>query len=165
RSHNNCQLSSYYSVLEPHCQYKSSRKEYDIFIILFYIFTAVMSVTITSLLKEGAHRAGKRNGLMLIGILFVLSAINNLLGAQASLAAALLLLIISIVSIVVNIGTIRVFVSDETERLPRELFTRRIGWAVLNTIVGGIVFGIAVSIGFILLVIPGIFLLVTLTFW
>src|SRR5699024_4475307 len=50
-------------------------------------------------------------------------------------------------------------------RLPRELFTRRIGWAVLNTIVGGIVFGIAVGIGFILLVIPGIFLLVTLTFW
>lgn len=135
------------------------------FNILLHICAAVMGITITRLLKEGADRTGKRNGLMLIGALFVLSIINIFLGSGISVATGLLTFVISIVSLVVNIVAIRVFVSDETERLPSELFTRRMGWVVLNAIVGGIVFGIAVGIGFVLLVIPGIFLLVTLAFW
>ena len=39
------------------------------------------------------------------------------------------------------------------------------GWAAVNFIVGGIVFGIAVAFGFLVLIIPGIFLLVALAFW
>lgn len=125
---------------------------------------------------------------MLVGILFVLSAVSALFGAGVAryvpeqgfaspaaaadalfvlpaLAAGILSIVVALASLVVSIAAIRVFVTDETERLPRGAFTRRIGWVALNAIVGGIVFGIAVTAGFVLLVVPGIFLLVTLAFW
>lgn len=147
-----------------------------------------MSLTISPVLKEAANRSIERNGLILMGILFVLSAISGLLGAGMAqyagnqqfvpvetqinallvlppLLAGLLSLIIGIATLVVSIAAIRVFVSDETERLPREYFTHNMGWAAVNFIVGAIVFGMAVMLGFIALVIPGIFLLVTLAFW
>ncbi|HET7325494.1 MAG TPA: hypothetical protein VFJ06_14295 [Halococcus sp.] len=147
-----------------------------------------MPVSITSILKEAANRSIKRNGLILMGILFVLSSFSGLLGAGLAqyagnqqfmpvdaqtaalvvlppLVAGLLSLVVGLVSLVVSIGAIRVFVSDETERLPREYFTRNMGWAVLNFIVGAIVFGIAVGLGLVALILPGIFLLVSLLFW
>ena len=147
-----------------------------------------MPVSITSILKEAANRSVKRNGLILMGILFVLSVLSGLLGAGLaqyagnqqfvpvdaqttalvvlpSLVAGLLSLVVGLVTLVVSIAAIRVFVSDETERLPREFFTRNMGWAVVNFIVGAIVFGIVVGLGFVALIIPGIFLLVTLWFW
>ena len=65
----------------------------------------------------------------------------------------------------VSIAAIRVFVSEETEELSREHFTRRMGWAALNVFVGAIAFGIIVALGFVALIIPEIFLLVTLAFW
>ena len=147
-----------------------------------------MPVSITSILKEAANRSVKRNGLILMGILFVLSLFSGLLGAGLvqyagnqqfvpvdgqttalvvlpPLVAGLLSLVVGLVSLVVSIAAIRVFVSDETERLPRAYFTRNMGWAALNFIVGAIVFGIAVGLGFVALIIPGIFLLVSLFFW
>lgn len=147
-----------------------------------------MVVKITQILREAANRSSKRNGLILMGVLFVLSLCSGLLGAGIAqfagnqpflsvdtsatavvvlppLVAGLLSLIVGLVSLVVSIGAIRVFVSDETERLPREYFTRNMGWAVVNFIVGAIVFGIVVGLGFIALVVPGIFLLVSLWFW
>ena len=144
-------------------------------------------MNVTPILKEAANRTIKRNGLILMGILFVLSVLSGLLGAgmaqyanqqflpveaQASalfvlppLLAGLLSLVIGLATLVVSIAAIRVFVSDETERLPREYFTRNMGWAAVNFIVGAVIFGIAVGLGFIALVIPGIFLLVALAFW
>ena len=64
-----------------------------------------------------------------------------------------------------SIAAIRVFVTDETERLPQEHFTRNMVWAVINLFVGMIVYGIIVALGLVALIIPGIFLLVTLAFW
>lgn len=147
-----------------------------------------MQVNITNILKEAANRASKRNGLMLMGLLFVLSLLSGLLGAGIAqyagnqqfvpvgaetnavfalppLVAGVLSLVIGLASLVVSIAAIRVFVSEETERLPREHFTRRMGWAVLNFIVGVVVFGIIVGLGFVALIIPGIFLLAALFFW
>lgn len=123
---------------------------------------------------------------MLMGVLFVLYALNGLLGAgltrwNAGIApgevmadptllvppvvGGLVSIVLAIAALVVTVGAIRTFVSDETERLPRELFTRRMAWVVANLVVGGIVFAVAVTLGFVALVVPGIFLLVALTFW
>ena len=151
------------------------------------VYISTMSVNVTAILKEAASRSVKRNGLILMGLLFALSIVSGLLGAGLAqsvdqqfvpveaqttalvvlppLVAGLLSLVIGLATLVVSIAAIRVFVSDETQRLPREYFTRRMGWAGLNFIVGGIVFGIAVALGFVALIIPGIFLLVALAFW
>lgn len=79
--------------------------------------------------------------------------------------AGVLSLLLALVSLVVTIAAFRTFVSDETERLPREHFTETLLWPVVNLIIGSIVFGIAVAIGFVLLIVPGLFLLVSLFFW
>jgi hypothetical protein len=87
-----------------------------------------------------------------------LFAIPPAVGAVVSLLAGL-------ATIVLTVGALRTFVSDETERLPSEHFTRNMVWPGLNFLVGTIVFGVLVAFGFVLLVVPGIFLLVALAFW
>lgn len=147
-----------------------------------------MTVNIVHVVQEAVNRTIKRNGLMLMAVIFLLSILSGFVGlgiaqytfnqqAPASgvqsvapiaippLVGVILVLVIALANLVVSIAAIRVFVSDETERLPREYFTRNMGWAILNLIVGGIVFGIAVGLGFLLLIIPGLFLLVSLFFW
>lgn len=151
-----------------------------------------MPVNVTRVLREGAARSIERNGLVLMGVLFVLSAIDALLGAGTArwvnevtgvstglslsnasdplvavplVFAGLLSLLTGIATVLVTLAAVRVFVSDETRRVPREALTRNGVWAVLNYVVGFVVFGIVVALGFVALVIPGIFLLVTLAFW
>lgn len=79
--------------------------------------------------------------------------------------AGLLSLVLGIVSVVVTIGALRTLVTEETGTLPRKHFTEDLLWPAINLIVGAFVFGIALAIGFILLIIPGLFLLVSLFFW
>lgn len=151
-----------------------------------------MSVDIGGLVREGIERTTERNGLLLVGVLFVVGLLNGLFSASITrgmmpmqagrpgmlqpggyapslglspVVAGVLSLLLGVVSILVTIGAVRTFVSEETEALPREHFTRNALWTVINLIVGGIVFGIAVGIGFLLLIVPGIFLLVSLFFW
>ena len=54
---------------------------------------------------------------------------------------------------------------DELSTIPARLFTRRVFRATLSMIVGGIVVGISVSIGMVLLLLPGIFLAVCFLFF
>lgn len=79
--------------------------------------------------------------------------------------AWVLSIIVSLVGLVVVAGGLRTFVTDDTETLPTDRFTRNLGWMLVNLVVGWIVFGIVVGIGFVLLVLPGLFLLVSLFFW
>lgn len=133
-----------------------------------------MSVNITTVFENGVKRMRERNGRILIGLQFVLLVIpgittelfppQDVTGFEALIVLGVILF--SIVAVlVVQIVAVRVFVNGETERFPRELVTRRIGWAVLNSVIGGLVFLIAVCIGLVALVIPGLFLLTTLPFW
>ena len=146
-----------------------------------------MPIDITDVLKRGYSRSTERNGLTLMGIIFVISVLDGVLGLGVdrlnagqqfadsgqvdptllvpSLGAGIVSLLLGIVLLVVSIAAIRVFVSDETEHLPREYFTRNMVWAVINLFVGVIVFGIIVALGLVAFVVPGIFLLVTLAFW
>lgn len=133
-----------------------------------------MQVSITEILGEGVSRTTKRNGLILIGIVFVLAAINSLisldLGRQSFGGGRWYVLlavtfVIALVLLAVHIAAIRVFVSEETKRLPSKHFTHNMGWTMLNFIIGAIIFWIIVTIGLLLLVVPGLFLLTALAFW
>jgi hypothetical protein len=65
----------------------------------------------------------------------------------------------------ISIAAARTFAGDETEEIPREHFTRKLVWSLGNIVVGGFLFSIALAIGFVLFVVPGLFLLVSLYFW
>ncbi|MFC7165652.1 hypothetical protein [Halospeciosus flavus] len=126
------------------------------------------------------------NGLLLVAISYVLNVVNAATGPrtaafpdQAPFPAgaaqplvpvplavdAVLSLLVGVVGMVVTIAALRLFVGEETESLSVDLFTRNGVWALLNFVAGTIVFGIVVFVGFLLLVVPGIFLLTTLFYW
>lgn len=128
-----------------------------------------MSIDIIDLLEEGAERTVARNGLILLGIAIALAISQALalvvwFGVSTTLGV-LGFLVVAVLGVVFFVGAARTFASEETETLPRENFTRNLGWAVLNLIVGWIAFGIVVGVGLIALVVPGLFLLVSLFFW
>ncbi len=154
-----------------------------------------MSVDIGEAIQEGGSRTITRNGLYFVAIVWVLGVLNALftnsitrsmmedipgagqgpapfgpptVGPSLGLppgVAGVLSFVVGLVTVVVSAAAIRTFVTAETETIPGDHFTRNLLWMLVNLIVGGIVFGIAVAIGFVLLVVPGIFLLVSLFFW
>jgi hypothetical protein len=89
-----------------------------------------------------------------------LSYLDSLSVAELLALGALL----AVVAEAIRIVAVRTFLSPETGSIPRELVTRRLGWAVLNGVVGGIVVGILIGIGLVLLVLPGIFLAIAFLF-
>lgn len=153
-----------------------------------------MSIDIGQAIEEGGRRTVAQNGLYLVVITWVLGVLNGLFGNTVARGmfqqfqgamgpgmgpgammgpslglspglAGVLSLLVTLATLVVAAAAIRTFVTDDTETLPGKRFTRNLGWMLVNLVVGGIVFGIAVGIGFVLLVIPGLFLLVSLFFW
>jgi MFS family permease len=145
-----------------------------------------MSLPVLDTVERGIRRAVARNGLLFMALVFVVGLAGALLDAgldrlvavqfdpadpgavefvAPSLAVGLLSLAVAVLSLVVVIAALRVFVTDDTETVPAEAFTRRMGWAWLNSVVGAVVFGIAVALGFLAFVVPGFFLLVALAFW
>lgn len=150
-----------------------------------------MSVDIGRAIQEGGRRTLARNGLYFVAIVWVLGVLNGLFSASMArsamqgvpgrppmgpapmgpslglspAAAGLLSLLVSLAGLVVVAGAMRTFVTQDTETIPGERFTRNLGWMLVNLVIGGIAFGIVVGIGFVLLVVPGLFLLVSLFFW
>ena len=143
-----------------------------------------MDLDLEGILKRGLRRSVSRNGQVLMGVLFVGYLLEELAGVGVARSAAgqqpppvdpgsvapsplaaVASLLVGVLGLIVTIGAIRVFVGDETERLPREYFTRNVLWAAVNFVVGAIVFGIVVALGFVALVVPGIYLLIALGFW
>lgn len=146
-----------------------------------------MSVNIGQSLREGVTRAFSRNGILLIIVWtilggFAMLAYNSWLSSfyaniptepvlfgpsldVAPLVAGVASLVLYLISFVFMAGALRTFVTDETQTLPGRYFTHNIGWMLLNLIVGYILFFLAIWIGFILLIVPGLFLLVSLYFW
>lgn len=143
-----------------------------------------MSLQIGSTITNGLRRVANRNGLLLIFASVLLGtawqvAFNSAVAASlppelsGGLAPTVdapfpVLAALAVVSFlvlpVVSIVAIRTFVAGETDRIPREFATRRIGWVVANLVVGGVVLGVLVTIGTALLVIPGIVVYVALLF-
>ncbi len=74
------------------------------------------------------------------------------------------MLLLALVGEAVTIIAVRTLVSDATTGIPAELRRRHLGWATLNGFIGGIVVAVLTGIGFVLLVIPGIFLAISFFF-
>lgn len=81
---------------------------------------------------------------------------------ESLLALALLLWL---ARFVLRIGAVRWFVGEGTGGLESTLFTRRLGWTLLNLIAGTILYGAAVAVGLLALILPGVFLAVALFFF
>ena len=75
-----------------------------------------------------------------------------------------LLLLGTVLGLFTIVVALRTFAGERVEALERSAF-RRPGWATLNALVGSVLFGILVGTGFVLLLLPGIFLLVSLYFY
>ncbi|PHQ47601.1 hypothetical protein DJ68_00985 [Halorubrum sp. C3] len=88
-----------------------------------------------------------------------LPAIDAPLAVSVS-AAILMLLGLQWLTIV----TIRTFVGGHTRAIPSEYYTRNIVPVLLNSLVGGLIYGILMFVGSVLLVIPGIIAYVAFIF-
>lgn len=143
-----------------------------------------MSLQIGATIANGLRRVANRNGLLLILASVVLGAawqvaFNSAAAAAlppevaGELAPALdapfpVLVALTVATFlllpVLSIAAVRTFVAGESDRIPREFFTRRIVWVVANLAVGGLVFSVLLTLGTLLLVIPGIVVYVSLLF-
>lgn len=135
-----------------------------------------MELDIGGAIEEGARRTVERNGLLLVAAFFLLNLISAFTGVSAAGSAAtavagnpLLLgvvgVTVSVISIAVSIVALRVFVTGETEVVPDTALKRNMGLALLHTIVGSLLFALLVTVGIILLVVPGIYIILALFFW
>lgn len=135
-----------------------------------------MSLTVGNALERAFERTFDRDGVLLMVASYLTSFLLYGLGTQeyalrtplvrVQFGVFLLALLVSTVgSILVAIAALRVFVREPGELSLRAACTRKLGWAVLNLVVGIVVYGLVVGIGFLLLIIPGLFLLSTLAFW
>lgn len=138
-----------------------------------------MVFSIIDAMTDGFDRTRERNGLIFVAVFAVLAVVNALaaptnLGPAAEaaptvglvdVATGLLSFAITIATLVAAVVALRTFASDERETIPREFQRRNIGLATLNLFVGAIVFALAVAIGSVFLLVPGLFILVSLYYW
>lgn len=150
-----------------------------------------MSLEVINTLKTSLEDTLSPRGLKFIGIAYLINLVSSVsnqsmasgiglyegIGSTYSNAAPLALggpsslwiglsLIGSLAGIWLTLGLLRSFVSGDSEQdIQTEFFTDNLTMPFLNLIAGGLIFGLVVGIGFLLLIIPGIFLLVSLIFW
>jgi hypothetical protein len=151
---------------------------------------AGVALQIVDALSAGIGRLVTRDGLVLAGLFYLVGAASGVLNALLiptpagpgpgagpaagpppspeallpALGAAFgLSLLAGLVSVALTIGALRAFVTDT--RLSPALVARNLPLAFVNYVVGGIAYGVVVSIGLVLLIVPGLFLMVVLAFW
>ena len=136
-------------------------------------------------LADGLRRTFARNGLVLVLAVsgpFVLSALFSPapIGLQPGMDGTgtsepvvgdvaelgwIVTAFTAVSTLYLAIVAYRTFATDETKTIPREAIVHRPVWALVNVLLGSIVFAVAVVVGSFLLVVPGLFFLVTLWFF
>lgn len=148
-----------------------------------------MSLDVVDTLKGGLEDTFSSRGLKFIGIAYLINLISSVsnqslfsqLGLYEGIGSAYkmnsltiegpipvwagLSLIGSLAGLWLTIGVLRNFVDVKSEEIDTKLFTENLGMPFLNLFVGGIIFSLVLGLGFLLFVIPGIFILVSLIFW
>lgn len=144
-----------------------------------------MSLQLGAALKQGSYRFASRTGALLTAIyavvyivyqtgynallnaLYAYWGLDATLGAPVSLSmpVAGVVVAVSLLGLtVMSVVATRTFVAGERRTIPRDYYTERLAWTVPNLFVGGLVTLVLVTIGFILVFIPGLFLSVSLAF-
>lgn len=147
-----------------------------------------MSLQIGDALSDGIRRSLTYSGGVLMVLTFVyqlvfLGSVNTIfleilppeversgqlgLALPIPVAAAGVLAVLGLVfGVVLYIAGTRALTREQSElgSLPSDLFTRRIGRASLSAIGANIVASIAITIGFVLLIVPGVFLMISFLF-
>lgn len=146
-----------------------------------------MALKIGSALSGGLRRIANRNGLAFLVAFSLLAlafqvmvtslAVNRLQGTgytdltvtaptvdapTSALAAGAVLCVLALTYL--NVVAIRTFVARATRSIPPSYLTRKIGWVLLNLVVGGIAVGVLVTIGTVFLLIPGVIAYVAFLF-
>lgn len=147
-----------------------------------------MSLSIGTALKDGFFKVASRVGATLIVAYLVLNVgylvgINSALKATVSgtaaetefaaglaldvpLAVAGGLVALSFILLTyLSVVALRTFAADERQSIRSEHLSGGVALAVVNLLVGYLAYSVLVTIGFVLLVVPGIFLMVVLAFW
>jgi hypothetical protein len=154
-----------------------------------------VALQIVDALSSGIGRLATRDGLILVGLFYVLNAVSGVAnalvlpspagpgmgpgspgsgpGAGAPPAPETLLPSLGaalglslVVTLVSVVLTIGALRAFVTDAtLSTELFVRNLPLAFLNYLVGGVVYAVVVLLGLVLLVVPGIFAMVVLAFW
>ncbi|MBP2250382.1 putative membrane protein [Halarchaeum solikamskense] len=144
-----------------------------------------MSLNVGDALETAVSRTTTRAGLTLACAFFVLQLLVTLFTTNmnaaiqsvappgeiapivlpvGALASGVLSLVAYVLFAYIGIVAIRSMVSDVTDHVPGEFFTQNVGPALVWWFVASIVVGILVTIGFVLLVVPGIYLALGLAF-
>jgi hypothetical protein len=138
-----------------------------------------MSLNIGSSLTGGVSRVANRNGVrlvlayLLLGVAWqvafysaLVTVLEQSVPAMADVAlpsvdvplavsagaAALSLLLLQYVTVV----AVRTLVGGHSRSVPREYLTRNVGFVVVNSVLGGVAFGLLVFVGSVLLLVPGV---------
>jgi len=148
-----------------------------------------MSLGVLDTLKGGLKDSLSSKGLKFMGLAYLINLIGSIssqsllsqlgfyneLGAAYTMTALAmegplplwtgLSLIGFLAGLWLALGVLRNFVDRSSEEIDTDLFTENLGMPFLNLLIGGILFSVAVGLGFLLFIVPGIFLLVSLFFW
>jgi len=147
-----------------------------------------MSFQLSTAFTDGIKRTTTKTGGIVFGLYLLFQTVNIVLtntttaatlpaeaagevGLIAPIPAAVagvLLFVSYLLLLVLFVVIARAFARPlgELSTFPSELYTRRIGWATVSMIIASIFVFVAVAVGFVLLIIPGVFLsLCFLLYW
>lgn len=145
-----------------------------------------MTIDIGAAIEDGLKRVWSKDAGILAGLFFVVGLLSQV-GADTLLeglaptigpvdqtplaigssigVGGFIGVLAAVLSLALAAVTMRTLVSKAGDSIPEEYYRRNMLYVVVNLLVGGIVFGVAVVAGLFLLIIPGLFILTALYFY
>ncbi len=151
-----------------------------------------MALDVWKVIEKGFKKTFRNTGTTLIGIFFLIDLIGHISGTSfrqylidaelipvaegasqslqfawigSPIISGVLMLAVIFASLITVIVTIRVFLKDKKNSIPPSFYKENIFSPAVNLIIGGILYSILITIGIILLILPGVYLILALFFW